>query len=98
MTTWVLLRGLTREGAHWGPFIEELGAAIDAADLVTLDLPGTGSQRSQRSPVSMTATTDACRLQLQARGHTGRICLLGLSMGAMVAADWALRYSDEVER
>jgi pimeloyl-ACP methyl ester carboxylesterase len=93
-TTWVLLRGLARDSRHWESFPSRLAVALGAgARVLTLDLPGNGSLRGQRSPATVAAMVESYREQLP-KGE--RVHLLGLSLGAMVAIEWAHRYPREV--
>lgn len=98
---WVLLRGLSRESGHWGVFpdhlLRELRALQPAAQVVSLDLPGTGTQRRQASPTQVSAIVDACRAELQRRGVGGPVSVVGMSLGGAVLSDWANRYPAEVE-
>jgi pimeloyl-ACP methyl ester carboxylesterase len=94
--TWILLRGWTRESAHWGAFPAELARALPGAQMVALDLPGTGHLHGQRSPARVAAIVAACRAQLAARGVVAPLRLVGLSLGGMVAASWAAEHPDEV--
>jgi pimeloyl-ACP methyl ester carboxylesterase len=96
MSTWVLMRGLTRESAHWGDFPARLAAAMPDARIVLVDLPGAGVLRQQRCPLSVAAMVDACREQLRAAQVAGPCHLLGLSMGGMVATAWAMAHPAEV--
>lgn len=89
MSTWVLLRGLSRESRHWGAFAEQLRQAAGAAPLVALDLPGNGRRNAERSPASVGAMVADLRRQLRQRGLAPPYRLLALSLGAMVAVDWA---------
>lgn len=99
--SWVLLRGLSRESRHWGVFPEhllrELRALQPQSQLVMLDLPGNGALRRQASPTQVSAIVEACRAELQRRGVTGPVSLIGMSLGAAVLSDWANRYPGEVE-
>lgn len=99
--SWVLLRGLSRESGHWGVFPEhllrELRALQPQSQLVMLDLPGNGALRRQASPTQVSAIVDACRAELQRRGVTGPVSLVGMSLGAAVLSDWANRYPGEVD-
>jgi len=95
-TTWVLLRGLTRERAHWGPFMEQLQARAPGARVLGLDLPGNGQWHRQRSPTCVAAMVDAARAQLADMQAKPPYHLLALSLGAMVALDWATRYPQEL--
>ena len=97
---WVLLRGLSRESGHWGRFPDVLREQIEAqqpgARLVLLDLPGNGVLHLQASPTQVPAMVEACRAELRARGVTGAVHLLAMSLGAMVVSDWVARYPREV--
>ncbi len=98
--TWVLLRGLTREAAHWGDFPARLRAQLPpGARVWTPDLPGCGRRHAERSPTRVAGMTDALRRQRDEAGGpgpTGRVHLLALSLGGMVALDWARRFPHEV--
>ncbi|WP_374561968.1 alpha/beta fold hydrolase [Ideonella sp.] len=94
--TWVLLRGLTRERAHWGPFVDLLKAGLPGARVLALDLPGNGQWSRQRSPTGVAAMVDAARAQLAVMQAKPPYHLLALSLGAMVALDWAHRYPQEL--
>lgn len=84
---WVLLRGLTRESGHWGDFPQRLTTALGPGhEVVALDLPGNGSRHRSRSPASVGALTRACRDQLTV---TPPSVLVAMSLGAMVALEWA---------
>jgi len=101
--SWVLLRGLTREARHWGDFAERLarampGSASEATRVLALDLPGNGAFCRESSPATVGAMADFARKQLRARGLAPPYSLVAMSLGGMVAADWALRYPMEIER
>ena len=92
MTTWILLRGLTRESAHWGRFPQTLRERLPGAEVISLDLPGNGQLNAQPSPVHIEAMTQSCLRQLHALGIAPPWHLLAMSLGAMVAVDWAVRH------
>ncbi|MFG6485828.1 alpha/beta fold hydrolase [Roseateles sp. BYS78W] len=98
---WVLLRGMSRESGHWGVFPEhllrELRVLQPSAQVISLDLPGTGTLRGQPSPTQVSAIVDACRAELQRRGIGGRVSVVGMSLGGAVLSDWANRYPAEVQ-
>jgi pimeloyl-ACP methyl ester carboxylesterase len=96
-TPWVLLRGLSREAAHWGPFVQQLAQA-SGRPVLCLDLPGTGARHRERSPLAIQALATACAQDLNALGHNGPLNLLGLSMGGLVAAAWARQQPLQVQR
>jgi pimeloyl-ACP methyl ester carboxylesterase len=97
MTTWVLLRGLTRESGHWGAFTELLRHRHPEARVVALDLPGNGGLNDRPSPSRIEAFTQSCRDQLRSQGLAPPYRLLAISMGAMVAVDWATRAPQEID-
>lgn len=98
--TWVLLRGLTREAAHWGEgpqdFPAVFGQALPGARLILLDLPGNGRLHGQRSPGCVQGMVAACRAELARQGVHGPVHVLAMSLGAMVAAEWAHQAPQEI--
>ena len=98
MTTWIFLRGLVRESGHWGAFVPEFKTLKPDAQVHLLDLPGNGQLSKCISPSSVPAMVDAVRLQLQAAGVAPPYAVLALSMGGMVAVNWAHRFPGEIER
>lgn len=97
MTTWVLLRGLARESRHWGPFASAFRDALPAADLVVaLDLPGNGSRWRERAPSTVRQIVQEARGRMAALGHAPPYVLVALSLGGMVATEWAARHAGEV--
>jgi alpha-beta hydrolase superfamily lysophospholipase len=100
VTTWVLLRGLTRGSGHWGQFPEIFAQEIEAQQpgsrVMSLDLPGNGALYREASPSRVQDMVEACRAALARRGESGPVHLLAMSLGAMVACDWAARYPQEV--
>lgn len=95
-TNWILLRGLTRESGHWGPFLTRFAQAMPDSRVIALDLPGNGELHRQRSPLRVPDMVAHCRAQLQARGVAPPYTLLAMSLGAMVALDWAQTHPAEV--
>ncbi|MFY3382715.1 alpha/beta fold hydrolase [Paracidovorax sp. MALMAid1276] len=111
---WILLRGLTREGAHWGDFAQRLQQALPGDTVRTLDLPGNGAQHRMPSATTVQDMVHACRNALGLAGSTRtasvgathqaedctpppqRYHLLAMSLGAMVATEWAHSAPHEV--
>ena len=91
--TWVLLRGWAREARHWGRFPAQLAAALGDARIVAADLPGNGQLSRRRSPLRIEQVAEQVRHEL---GLSGPLYLLGISMGAMVAIEWARRHAGEI--
>jgi pimeloyl-ACP methyl ester carboxylesterase len=96
LTTWVFLRGLTRDSRHWGEFPAIFGGEIADADIVVLDLPGNGRLNRMKSPSNVAAMAESCRSELAARGIRQPYYLLAMSLGAMVAVAWAERHPHEL--
>ena len=91
---WILLRGWAREARHWGRFPDELRAALPGAEIRAIDLPGNGTLSERRSPATVWQMVEALREFTPVGGE--RRHLLGLSLGAMVCAEWASRHPDEI--
>jgi pimeloyl-[acyl-carrier protein] methyl ester esterase len=92
----ILLRGLAREAAHWLDFPARLTAALGASCQVQLiDFPGCGQDYQQPALSSVAAMTEHARRQLNS-APSKKVYLIGISMGGMVALDWAQRFPDEV--
>ncbi len=96
MSTWVLLRGLTRDSRHWGDFRDILRQHLGDAEICLIDLPGNGRLNDRESPSQVLAMAEDCRAQLRERGLAPPYFLLAMSLGAMVAVAWADRYPAEV--
>lgn len=90
MTTWVLLRGWAREARHWGEFPATLRSALPAGErVVALDLPGNGARHAESSPLHPRAMVTALRAELARSALPGPYAVLALSLGGMVALQWA---------
>ncbi|MEX3857200.1 alpha/beta fold hydrolase [Paraburkholderia sp. BR10923] len=112
MSTWILLRGLTRETRHWGrlpaALRETLGQSPDAATpnattttglrLLLLDLPGNGEYVRRRAPASVAGIVAFVRQAALETGMPGPYNIIAMSLGGMVATDWAQRHPGEIER
>ena len=88
---WLLLRGLVREARHWGDFPDRLRAR--GVEVLTLDLPGVGTERHRSSPWSVPEIVDDLRARLPRDGvPTG---VYAQSLGGMIALDWASRHPQD---
>lgn len=96
VATWLLLRGLTRETAHWGGFGAALQQALSPARVLALDLPGNGQLHALRSPADVAAMVAWCRAEVARRGLPGPLHVLAMSLGGMVATEWAYRAPQEL--
>jgi pimeloyl-ACP methyl ester carboxylesterase len=95
---WVLLRGLGREARHWGDFPFFLSEALGGVAVHAPDLAGNGRWWQQASGTSIAAQREHLRQQLAPVLAEGPVNVLALSLGGMVALDWAARQPDEVAR
>ncbi|MHB1114686.1 MAG: alpha/beta fold hydrolase, partial [Acidovorax defluvii] len=96
MDTWILLRGLTREAAHWGAFAGDFQTALPQAKVVALDLPGNGQLHALPSPLTVQGMVAACRAELARQGVLPPFHLFAMSLGAMVATEWARTAPEEI--
>jgi pimeloyl-ACP methyl ester carboxylesterase len=94
-TNLLLLRGLIRDRRTWGDFPERIRARSPRIRVHFLDLAGIGTENHRPSPRSITAI----RVDVAHRFHDGigrgdlpegPWSILGLSLGGMVALDWAV--------
>ncbi len=91
-TKWIVLRGLGRGHGHWGTFIQKLASALPEDKIYWLDLPGNGFLNAQTSPLAIEDYVSSLEQQLKATDFFdshGRTIGVGLSLGAMVMAEWA---------
>jgi pimeloyl-ACP methyl ester carboxylesterase len=93
-STWILLRGLGRESAHWGAFLEQFEVAFPKARVQTLDFPGVGQARGEKAAWSTRGIVDALYHQTQ----SDRVGIFGHSFGGMVALEWAAAHPKQVDR
>jgi pimeloyl-ACP methyl ester carboxylesterase len=98
MSTWILVRGLTRESGHWSAFAREFSAALGVERAVMLDLPGNGALYRRTSPASVERLVEESRAELARRKVAPPFSMLALSLGAMVAVAWASAWPQEVQR
>lgn len=99
----VLLRGLTRGAWHWQAFPALLRQTFPNEQIVTPEIAGTGYRSAETSPSSISDMVADIRGQLSAQKINGRhqrpnLTLIGVSMGGMIAAEWAHQYPEEVEQ
>ncbi len=102
MSAWILLRGLTRETRHWGTLPAKLhdamSGAMSGARVLSIDLPGNGEFAKLRSYTNVADMVGFVRLVALESGVPGPYRLLAMSLGGMVATDWAQRHPQEIER
>ncbi len=87
--TWILLRGLARERAHWGSFPAEFAARFPNDEVLCVDLPGAGEFANMTCPTDVTSIWAAVRAAAVEKARTqAPFKIVALSLGAMVAIEW----------
>lgn len=89
----VLLHGI---GGCWQNWIQNIPRLARARRVIALDLPGFGGSTLPRRPVTLSYYARIVDLLCE-RLDTGRVVLVGNSMGGMVAAEVAARFEGRVE-
>jgi pimeloyl-ACP methyl ester carboxylesterase len=92
---WLLIRGLSRDARHWGPFPPTFAEGL-GVEVQTIDPPGFGTQVTRTSPSSIAEITNDIRDRANIQGDDWSI--LGISLGGMVTLDWVARYPNEFQR
>ncbi len=83
----VLVRGLLRESGHWKYMIEALTEASPELTIITPNVPGNGALYHQQSPLSIEKMLPEVLKQLPS--DCERYHLVTISMGSMLASEWA---------
>lgn len=95
---WLLLRGLSREAAHWGGFYIQMQAAFPNQQIYTLDLPGTGQYYHLQSPDTIPQITNYVRQSALEQGLLSKpLNIIALSLGGMVTWEWMLSYPADIQ-
>jgi pimeloyl-[acyl-carrier protein] methyl ester esterase len=87
---WLILRGLSREQRHWGEFSTLLNNATEG--VLCLDLPGTGTEHARPAPLTIHGNAEDLRERFLDKKVDGDWGILGISLGGMIALDWAYNY------
>jgi len=94
--TWILIRGLAHEAAHWMKFYDVMRSRMPADNIHRVDLLGTGVHHRETSPLYIEELTQRAREDALKIADPPYF-LLSLSMGSMVAYDWERKFSKDVE-
>lgn len=96
MKRWVLLRGLMRETRHWGEFAALLQEKFPADQIICLDWLGNGVLYQQNSLTSISEMAEYLRTALIQQGYSAPYHVVAVSLGAMVAVEWARLAPQEI--
>lgn len=93
----MLIRGLSRQKLHWGDFPEHL-KVLSGSDILFEDLPGFGELNHESSPGTIEEIAEQLAPKVFSEENLidGKINLLGISMGGMVALALAQAYPEKV--
>jgi alpha-beta hydrolase superfamily lysophospholipase len=94
---WLLLRGLVRERRHWLDLPDRL-AARTGATVLTLDLPGVGTEHRRESPTSIDGIVDDLRARFLTARTEGPWSIFAMSLGGMIALRWVERHPEDFAR
>ena len=90
--TFYFIRGLSRETRHWGNFLKKFSQQFNVK-AIALELPSVGTRNKENSPRKIQEITDDLRNKVKKGLPYG---LVSISMGGMIAMDWAARFPQEV--
>lgn len=92
----IFLRGLARHQYHWGPIRQIVEDSGDINEVTFIDLAGNGTEWERDSYLNISDFTDDLRTRLEIGPMASKPWLVGVSLGGMVALDWATRFADEI--
>ena len=104
VTRFVLLRGLAREAGHWGAFTDDLMKAVPHSEVITIDLPGTGTYSEMRSPLTIGGIARFLRGKYIGLKHDEAAgigqrkvnsVLVAISLGGIVASHWLEHWPED---
>lgn len=94
-----LIRGLIREKAHWGNFLDYLQRTFPEARITALDIPGAGVYYSSASPLSVAEMVEIMRRDyLKAKSADEDAHFVAVSLGGMIAVEWMRKYPNDFNR
>lgn len=86
MVNFYLLRGLSRQSAHWGTFPMDLLERFPHSKLIEMDLPGVGTLNQINSPLHIERIVDILRTTYYIK--EGINIFIASSLAALVAITW----------
>lgn len=95
MINFYLLRGLSRESAHWGSFTQELLDKFPQSKVIEMDLPGVGMLNQVNSPTNIEPIIDILRTTYYL--NEGTNIFIASSLAALVAITWVQQGKNEFQ-
>lgn len=95
---WIILRGLARGVGHWGSYTEKMKQRFPRDKFELIDLPGNGLRNNEFSPLNIFEYVDDLRAHSQFIKEEKQVCILAVSLGAMITVEWMRRYPDDVKK
>lgn len=97
---WLLIRGLVREKEHWGEFPKMLESVGGVKRVLCLDLAGVGTENNRIFlPTIKQAVEDLrSRFKLAHKSKEEDWGILGISLGGMIAMQWASDYPNDYKK
>lgn len=92
---WIWIRGLARNSVHWGPFPEVFKTQFPKDQVEMIDIRGNGSEAHIPSYLSIEENVRDLRARSRLL-QEGPVHLLSISLGSMIAIDWAHLFPQEI--
>ncbi len=94
-----LVRGLIREKAHWGSFVEHLKSKHPGARVTAIDIPGAGTYWQGPSPSTIKGMVEKMRQDyLLAHSPDEESHLVAISLGGMIGVEWLRHYPEDFKQ
>lgn len=93
----ILIRGLARESRHWLSFPKILQDHFPQAEIELLDHAGNGTEIHRPSATNVAETVEDLRRRSRLIQEKKKPILIAVSLGGMIATEWASRYPHEIE-
>lgn len=94
-----LIRGLIREKAHWGNFLDHLQSAFPYDRISCIDIPGAGDYFNHPSPLSVAQMVEEMRRDyLKFKTPDEHAHFVAVSLGGMIAVEWMRSYPEDFKQ
>lgn len=97
--SFILVRGLIREAAHWGSFMDELKKTFPESTFNCIDIPGAGIHFKKTTPLSIHEIVKEMREDFKSLNlpKDKPVVLMAVSLGGMIAAQWLKDFSKDFQ-